>query len=138
MILAYVREIPSKKQVIFSHLSCPRFLRILSRYKRENNMYYIEENSEKSLESFLHNLQLAGDFYAFTQPERRAAPLLYWYLRPFWWRPLHALKRDQDCPEKVGKILDWIEHEQARDIDFERMMEGTFETPETEKQVHKQ
>ena len=32
MILAYVREIPSKKQVIFSHLSCPRFLRILSRY----------------------------------------------------------------------------------------------------------
>ena len=106
--------------------------------KRENNMYYIEENSEKSLESFLHNLQLAGDFYAFTQPERRAAPLLYWYLRPFWWRPLHALKRDQDCPKKVGKILDWIEHEQARDIDFERMMEGTFETPETEKQVHKQ
>lgn len=90
--------------------------------KRENNMYYVEENSEKALRSFLDNLLLMKNSYHFTQAEKEAAPLLYRYLRPFWWRPLHALKRDQADPEKVGQILSWIETEQSRGIDFERIM----------------
>ena len=90
--------------------------------KRENNMYYVEENSEKALRSFLDNLSLMKNSYHFTQAEKEAAPLLYRYLRPFWWRPLHALKRDQADPEKVGQILSWIETEQSRGIDFERIM----------------
>ena len=92
--------------------------------KRENNMYYVEENSEKSLRSFLHNLSLMKNSYHFTQAEKEAAPLLYRYLRPFWWRPLHALKRDQSDSEKVEQILSWIETEQSRSIDFERIMAG--------------
>ena len=90
--------------------------------KRENNMYYVEENSEKALRSFLDNLSLMKNSYYFTQAEKEAAPLLYRYLRPFWWRPLHALKRDQSDPEKVEQILSWIETEQSRSIDFERIM----------------
>ena len=69
--------------------------------KRENNMYYAEENNEASLQSFLHNLMLARETYSFTESEQQAAPLLYRYLRLFCWRPLHALKRDKDSPEKV-------------------------------------
>ena len=92
--------------------------------KRENNMYYVEKNNEKALQSFLENLLLIKDSYHFTQAEKKAAPLLYRYLRPFWWRPLHALKRDQNDPAKVGKILDWIENEQTRGIDFEGIMEA--------------
>ena len=92
--------------------------------KRENNMYYVEKNNEKALQSFLENLLLIKDSYHFTQGEKKAAPLLYRYLRPFWWRPLHALKRDQNDPAKVGKILDWIENEQTRGIDFEGIMEA--------------
>ncbi len=107
--------------------------------KRENNMYYVEKNSEQSLQSFLHNLLLIKDSYHFTEAEKRAAPLLYRYLRPFWWRPLHALKRDKGDPEKVGKILGWIENEQARKIDFAMIMnESDCETPEIEQQIRRQ
>ena len=91
--------------------------------KRKNNMYYAEKNNEAALQSFLHNLMLVKATYSFTELERQAAPLLYRYLRVFWWRPLHALKRDKDDPEKVGAILAWIEKEQAREIDFETVMQ---------------
>ena len=90
--------------------------------KRENNMYYAEKNNEAALQSFLHNLVLAKEIYPFTELERQAAPLLYRYLRPFWWRPLHALKRDKDALEKVKGILGWIEKEQARKTDFETIL----------------
>ena len=92
--------------------------------KRENNMYYVEENSEKALRSFLDNLSLMKNSYHFTQAEREAALLLYRYLRPFWWRPLHALKRDQGDSEKVEQILRWIEKEQSRSVDFDGIMTG--------------
>lgn len=92
--------------------------------KRENNMYYVEQNNEKALQSFLRNLMMIKGSYSFTEAEKKAAPLLYRYLRPFWWRPLHALKRDQNNPDKVEKILSWIEREQARSIDFELILEA--------------
>ena len=45
--------------------------------KRENNMYYIEENSEKSLESFLHNLHWRRFLRLYAAgTEGRAAALL--------------------------------------------------------------
>lgn len=40
--------------------------------KRENNMYYVEKNSEKALQSFLENLLLIKDSYHFTQAEKKA------------------------------------------------------------------
>lgn len=92
--------------------------------KRENNMYYVEENSKRALQSFLDDLSLMKNSYHFTQAEKESAPLLYRYLRPFWWRPLHALKRDQGDPAKVGQILSWIETEQSRSIDFDGIMAG--------------
>lgn len=39
--------------------------------KRENNMYYVERNNEKALQSFLRNLMVIKDSYPFTEAEKR-------------------------------------------------------------------
>ena len=48
--------------------------------------------------------------------------MLYRYLRPFWWYTLHALARDKGDLSKVDRILSWIENEQTREIDFQRIL----------------
>lgn len=88
----------------------------------ENNRFYVEGISERNFAIFTENLLLAKEIYPFTQAEIEAAPMLYRYLRPFWWYTLHALARDKGDLSKVDRILSWIENEQTREIDFQRIL----------------
>lgn len=88
----------------------------------ENNAFYVDGISEKAYAVFMDNLLLAKEFYAFTQAEIKAAPLLYRYVRPFWWNTFNALRRDKEDTGKVARILDWIETEQTREINFQTLL----------------
>ena len=84
--------------------------------------FYVEGVSEKAFTIFIDDLWLAKELYTFTQAEIEVAPLLYRYLRPFWWNTFNDLKRDKGDLGKVDRILSWIENEQTREIDFQGIL----------------
>lgn len=91
-------------------------------WDNEKNVFYSEEINEKALKSFLNNIVLIKRTYSFSELEKKTAILLYRYLRPFWWQPFLALSRAAKEEKKVERILNWIEKEQVREIDFEKVM----------------
>ncbi len=68
--------------------------------------------------SLLDNFRLAARYYAFTEEEKRAARLIYRYLRPFWWQPLNCLQRAGDDTDLVARLLAWIAREQQAEYDL--------------------
>lgn len=88
----------------------------------EKNMLYVDELQEKAFSIFLENLLTIKRFYIYTKSEIEAAPLLYRYLRPFWWYTVRALERDKKDSRKVARILAWIETEQQRNINFQTVL----------------
>ena len=97
----------------------------------DQELFYNAELDRLSLASFLRNLALIGRFYRYTPEEKAAAPLLYRYMRPFWWEQYHALMKLKDASEaerqdKGERLLHWLERELTRtDIDFAGAMAGT-------------
>ena len=89
----------------------------------ENKIYYSEKLNEQSLQSFINNIQIAKETYSFSETEKKAAILIYRYLRPFWWERPREICRIKNDDEKVLKLLDWIKNELTRnDIDFNKIM----------------
>lgn len=91
-------------------------------YREKENMFFSEEINEKAMQSFLRNIQIVKETYAFSEIEKEAAILVYRYLRPFWWQPFHMLSDKSMDGEKAERLLAWIEQEQAREIDFAGIM----------------
>ncbi len=68
--------------------------------------------------SLRENFRLAARHYRFSPLEKRAATLIYRYLRLFWWQPVNCLRQAGDDTQLVGRLLDWIAREQQADYDF--------------------
>ncbi len=89
---------------------------------RYSDMFYLPDMNQRSLDSLIHNIQLMKETYSFTQDEIQAAPLLYRYMRPLWWTVQSCLLRNKENPVVVEAVLDWIQQEQQREIDFASIM----------------
>ncbi len=72
--------------------------------------------------SLLNNFRLAARDYAFSPEEVQAAPLVYRYLRAFWWQPVNCLRSAGGDTALVEKLLAWIRRELTRDYDFASVM----------------
>ena len=70
----------------------------------------------------LHALDIAKKVYAFSEPEKEAAPLLYKCIRPLWWHAALELEEAGTDEEKIQRHLERIEYEQTREIDFSAHM----------------
>ncbi|MCM1542716.1 MAG: hypothetical protein NC121_15835 [Blautia sp.] len=79
-----------------------------------NDIFYSQKANEETTALFLSKVRLAGETYPFSEAEKNAAPLVYRYLRPFWWRPSHEIKQVKDDARKVRCIFEWVENELTR------------------------
>lgn len=64
---------------------------------------------------FLKNTGYIQKAYTFSDAERAAFPVLFRYMNTYWWHHIDELKLVKEEPEKVGKILDWLEYQMTRD-----------------------
>lgn len=76
------------------------------------------EKDDVFLKRVLHALDIAKKVYAFSDLEKKAAPLLYKCIRPLWWYASDELKEAGTDDSKIQKHLNAIEYEQTRNIDF--------------------
>ena len=88
----------------------------------EEDMLRDRQLQEKAFSMFVENLGVIRRYYSFSPAEIEAAPLLYRYLRPFWWYTVRALEGSRGDPAGIGRVLTWMETEQARRIDFQALM----------------
>lgn len=84
----------------------------------EKNMLYDGELQEKAFTLFIENLKIIKKYYTFNQVEADAAPLLYRYLRPFWWYTVRAVETNRKDAAKIERVLAWMEVEQARKLEL--------------------
>lgn len=84
----------------------------------EKNMLYDGELQEKAFTLFIENLEIIKKHYTFSQAEADAAPLLYRYLRPFWWYTVRAVETSRKDAAKIERVLAWMEVEQARKLEL--------------------
>ena len=84
----------------------------------EKNMLYDGELQEKAFALFIENLKIIKKHYTFNQVEAEAAPLLYRYLRPFWWYTVRAAETSRKDAARIERVLDWMEVEQARKLEL--------------------
>lgn len=84
----------------------------------EKNMLYDGELQEKAFTLFIENLKIIKKYYTFNQVEADAAPLLYRYLRPFWWYTVRAVETSRKDAAKIECVLAWMEVEQARKLEL--------------------
>lgn len=84
----------------------------------EKNMLYDGELQEKAFTLFIENLEIIKKHYTFNQAEADAAPLLYRYLRPFWWYTVRAVETSRKDAAKIERVLAWMEVEQARKLEL--------------------
>ncbi len=82
-----------------------------------------EEVHDLATRSLMNNLHLASRDYPFSPEEIRAAPLVYRYLRAFWWQPVNCLRQAGEDTALVEKLLGWIRRELTRDYDFASAMQ---------------
>lgn len=80
------------------------------------------EEDDNFAKSIIHGLQIVRRVYTFSELEKQAAPLLYKCIRPLWWYASVELKEAGGDREKIHALLDGIEYEQTRVIDFARYM----------------
>ena len=85
---------------------------------KEKNMLYDGGLQEKAFALFLENLKIIKKHYTFNQAEADAAPLLYRYLRPFWWYTVRAVETNRKDAAKIERVLAWMEAEQARKLEL--------------------
>ena len=76
------------------------------------------EEGDTFLKRVLHALDIAKKVYSFSDQEKKAAPLLYKCIRPLWWNASVELKEAGTDDAKIQRLLDAIEYEQTRNIDF--------------------
>ncbi len=84
-----------------------------------------EDNLEKDdnfAKRIIHALQIVSRGYKFSDLEKEAAPLLYKCIRPLWWYASVELTEAGEDKEKISALLDGIEYEQTRIIDFAKYM----------------
>lgn len=84
----------------------------------EKNMLCDGELQEKAFSMFMENLEIIKKYYTFSQAEADAAPLLYRYLRPFWWYTVRAVETNRKDAAKIERVLAWMEAEQARKLEL--------------------
>ncbi|MCI8943059.1 MAG: hypothetical protein HFF71_08555, partial [Oscillospiraceae bacterium] len=84
----------------------------------EKNMLYDGELQEKAFTLFIENLEIIKKYYTFNRAEADAAPLLYRYLRPFWWYTVRAVETSRKDAAKIERVLAWMEVEQARKLEL--------------------
>lgn len=77
--------------------------------------FYDEELDNRRNRLFLKNTGYIQKAYTFSNAERAAFPVLFRYMNTYWWHHIDELKLVKEEPEKVGKILDWLEHQMTRD-----------------------
>lgn len=80
------------------------------------------EVGDNFLNRITHGLSISRKAYSFSELEKEAAPLLYKCIRPLWWYASDELTEAGSDEEKINKLLERIEYEQNRVIDFERFM----------------
>ena len=91
---------------------------IIVRNYFQNSMLYDGELQEKAFTLFIENLEITKKHYTFNQAEADAAPLLYRYLRPFWWYTVRAVETSRKDAAKIERVLAWMEVEQARKLEL--------------------
>ena len=85
--------------------------------------WYDRDLDRKYDDSLVRNLRVVGQTYTFSESEKKAAVLLYRYIRPFNGPVVDELKEVRNDNAKVGMLLDWIEHQIIRDdLDFESIL----------------
>lgn len=80
---------------------------------------------ESVIEILLDTLRYLRQFYAFSELEVKAAPLLLKYVTCIFYEQLSALEKYADDEKKLTQLFDFMEHELKReDIDFQGAMLG--------------
>ncbi len=92
--------------------------------REKQNIFLDAALDRRALDDFCRIVRLSAASYAYSDAEKAAAPLLYRYLRPFWWHPAAVIARSSTDLALAAHILDWAEREQTREIDFPALMEG--------------
>lgn len=87
-----------------------------------SDVFYLPEMNGRALESLFRNIRLTKETYAFSKEEVEAASLIYRYIRPLSWVVRNCLSNNKDDASVVEAVLDWIEQEQHREIDFSAVM----------------
>lgn len=81
-----------------------------------------EDVAKAAFESLAHNIRVVKEVYAFSEAEIKAAPLLYRYLRTFWWQPTCLLPSLGEDTRRVEELLCWCERVLTEEIDFRTIM----------------
>lgn len=89
-----------------------------------SDVFYLPEMNQRALNSLFQNIRLTKETYAFSKEEIEAALLIYRYMRPLSWAVRNCLSNHKDDANVIEIVLDWIEQEQCRDIDFASIMQG--------------
>ena len=77
--------------------------------------YYDKALDDIRIGSFLKNMGYIQEYYTFSPAERDAFPILLRYMNSFWWQTLSEIERIREDPEKIEKLLDWLEYQMTRD-----------------------
>ena len=80
------------------------------------------ETMEKELAEILRALRIVKKYYAFSEEEIAAAPLIYRCVKPLWFCPVDDLKNAGTDTVAIQKQLDEMEYAQVREIDFASAM----------------
>ena len=77
---------------------------------------------EEELAEILRALRIVSGYYAFSDEEIAAAPLIYRCVKPLWFCPVDDLKNLGSDMTAIQKQLDEMEYAQVREIDFASAM----------------
>ncbi len=89
--------------------------------------YLMRENFdefEEEIELIFRALDIAKEFYTFSENEKKYALMIYRCLKPLWFIKIETLKSLKDNEEEIKKYLDKTEHYLTCDIDFRSHMEA--------------
>ncbi len=89
-----------------------------SRLYDENNSrlyWYSEELNDLRMNEFMRNISCIEEFYAYSEIERRAFPVLFRYMNSFWWHQIWEIERIRDNSEKIDTLLNWLRLQMTRD-----------------------
>lgn len=83
--------------------------------------YLMRENNDVS--GICEALQIASEFYRFSEIEKSTALMLYRCLKPLWFTRVEDLKEAGNDPDAIRTCLDESEHALTSPIDFAAYME---------------
>lgn len=82
---------------------------------QEDFRFYDRALDRKYDESLVRNLKIFNRHYTSSEKEKKAAVLLYRYIRPFNGPVVEELKKARNDKEKAEMLLDWVEYQIVRD-----------------------